>query len=342
MQTITIRYFEFQNNTKTPPTLLGKEDFHDIAEALVPNTHRFSDHLFLVKKFTNREVRRWQVVSSERTTPEGVCPVLHDVFLKEIKSRHPEEWLPETLSKRSTKASTHLRRGVFVEVDYGFHPAVVKSSGVVRSNKRYPDSVQSGSMPKRRLAIVVQAGANWVQVVPISSQDPGSLQSCFELDPSSLSDMATFKKRCWAIGHMVESVSIHRILPPETIKYTQNAPRYGRNTNYGAKLATVDNAKLAGILLKGVGQGVYLTYKDQIEECRASVSDKNKEIKELKSNLMALNTNTNDLQSSLDSHVARIAELENKLKRAALVEEFALEYAEKLGHNLLKDVDDLS
>ncbi len=337
MQTIIISYFEAQEDETSPPILLGQENFLDIDEAFVPNTHKFADRLFLVKKFSGQDARRWHVVSSELASAEGVTPVQHHVVLKSIKLRHREEWLPETLAKHSTKASTHLRRGVFVEVDYGFHPAVVKASGEVRSNKRYPDSVQAGSMPKRRLAVVVQARANWVQVVPVSSQDPGALQSCFELEPQSLSDMASFTKKCWAIGHMVESVSIHRILPPETIKNTASG-RYGRNTNYSSALSARDKAKLEAVLLKGVGQGAYLTYKDQVAEANVTIIENKKKIKALTAQSLALSTNAADLQAELSNKVARIAELEAKLERAAVVEEFALDYAKRLGFDLLRDV----
>lgn len=73
-------------------------------------------------------------------------------------------------------------------------------------------------MHKRRLAIVVKATGQRVQIVPISSNEPPvGDRTCFVLDRASLEKLTHYNdenKQSFAICSMIETISLTRIFPP--------------------------------------------------------------------------------------------------------------------------------
>ena len=158
MDTIVIRYLEQVKDRATDTvsvSLLGMETYNSISEALMPGSGEHK--IFCIKKFTGVDNYRWHVESVEKLTATGVVPAEFTVTLSEIYSTVPEEYLKQTLKKTQSSLNRVVQFGTVVEVDYGFIQSVGRADGMLRTNKRYCDTLQRGEMHKRRLAIVVRA-----------------------------------------------------------------------------------------------------------------------------------------------------------------------------------------
>ena len=323
MDTIVIRYLEQVKDRATDAisvSLLGKETYSSISEALMPGSGDYK--VFCIKKFTGVANYRWYVESVEQLTAPGVVPVEFTVTLSTIFGTVSEEYLQQTLKKTSSSLNKVVQPGTVVEVDYGFIQTVGREDGVLRTNKRYCDTLQKGEMHKRRLAIVVKANRGVCQVVPVTSNDPGSAdKTSFQLSRATLDQLPAWGssgKDSWAVCQMVESVSLNRILPPVTEYQVRGQPRRGRNTHYTLRLTEAEKAHLKNSLLHVIGVTDYQQTKTRLVEMRDQ--------------LQALTTVAADLESAN----ARIATLESEHKELLLYQEVARDWSKRMGDGLLE------
>jgi hypothetical protein len=196
---IEIIYYEAVSDAE-----LGRALFSQIAEALLPHPLSGTSPVFFSIKFIAREEYRWQIVSTSLVP--GVFPSTTTTFkvaLSAAKAQiEKEACLTYVMGKAKAGIKTILHKGNLVEVEYGHPLSIAKVTGEVKSNKRYPETVQTGSMPKRRLAIVIDAkvrGKGVVQVVPISSNAPGAGDRSAVEVTGSLTDLVDYPLRSWAI-----------------------------------------------------------------------------------------------------------------------------------------------
>lgn len=323
MDTIVIRYFEQIKDLATGTTSvspLGKETYESISEALMPGS---GDHkIFCIKKFTGVANYRWYVEGVTQLTAPGVVPAEFTVTLSTIFSAVGEEYLQQTLKKTRSSLNKVVQLGTVVEVDYGFIQTIGREDGELRTNKRYCDTLQKGEMHKRRLAIVVKANRGVCQVVPVTSNDPGSSdKTSFQLSRATLDLLPAWGnsgKDSWAICQMVESVSVNRILPPVTEYQVRHQTRRGRNTHYALRLTEAEKALLKNSLLHSIGVTDYQQTKTRLVETRDQ--------------LQALTAAATDLEAAN----ARIAALEAERNELMLYQEVARDWGKGMGEGQLE------
>ncbi|WP_408598353.1 hypothetical protein [Pseudomonas sp. PLMAX] len=323
MDTIVIRYLEQVKDRATDAisvSLLGKETYSSISEALMPGSGDYK--VFCIKKFTGVANYRWYVEGVEQLTAPGVVPVEFTVTLSTIFGTVGEEYLQQTLTKTRSSLNKVVQPGTVVEVDYGFIQTVGREDGVLRTNKRYCDTLQKGEMHKRRLAIVVKANRGVCQVVPVTSNDPGSSdKTSFQLSRATLDLLPAWGssgKDSWAVCQMVEPVSVNRILPPVTEYQVRGQPRRGRNTHYTLRLTEAEKALLKNSLLHSIGVTDYQQTKTRLTETRDQ--------------LQALTTVATDLEAAN----ARIAALEAERNELLLYKEVAQDWGKAMGEDQLE------
>ncbi len=323
MDTIVIRYFEQIKDLATGTVTvspLGKETYESISEALMPGS---GDHkIFCIKKFTKVANYRWFVEGVEQCTAPGVVPVEFSVTLSKIFNTVPEEYLQQTLKKTGEAINRVLQFGTVVEVDYGFIQTVGREDGVLRTNKRYCDTLQKGEMHKRRLAIVVRASRGVCQVVPVTSHTPGSTdKTCFQLSRAILDQLPSWGasgKDSWAICQMVESVSINRVLPPITEYQVRGLPRQGRSTHYKLRLTEAEKNLLKTSLLHSIGVTDYQQTKTKLSETRDQLQQ------------------LTNVATDLEAANARIAALEAERRELELYKEVAQDWGKAMGDGQLE------
>lgn len=269
MHTFVIRYLEEVRHPKTGELRrkqLGCACFDDVQELLLPDRARY-EHLYFTAKFAGRETRRWRVNSVGITVGTDATPTACDIVLKAYNGI--DVYLNATLAQGSGKIGSLLQFGTLVEVDYGFIPALVSSHSGELSHCANTDALLRGEMHKRRLALVVRASKQTVQVVPVTSNAPDvGDKTCFEIAPSSLRNLVRYSAsglRSWAVCGMVDSVSTSRILPPET-----SNPRGGnrRKTSYPERLHRDERIQLLSSLAHFVGIPNYDELREHSTELR--------------------------------------------------------------------------
>lgn len=323
MDTIVIRYLEQVKDRATDAisvSLLGKETYSSISEALMPGSGDYK--VFCIKKFTGVANYRWYVESVEQLTAPGVVPVEFTVTLSTIFGTVGEEYLQQTLTKTGSSLNRAVQLGTVVEVDYGFIQTVGREDGVLRTNKRYCDTLQKGEMHKRRLAIVVRASRGVCQVVPVTSKEPGSTdKTAFQLSRATLDLLpawANSGKESWAVCQMVESVSVNRILPPITEYQVRGQPRRGRNTHYALRLTDTEKALLKNSLLHSIGVTDYQQTKTKLSETRDQLQQ------------------LTNVATDLEAANARIAALEAERRELELYKEVAQDWGKGMGDGQLQ------
>lgn len=196
MPTIVVKYFQSGKDPETGdflPDLLGVETFEDITEALVPSystTHK----VFYTKRFLKSTHHLWLVNSVGLTSVPGTDIAVYEVMLSQAPTEN-DEYLNQTLKKdRNTTAFKLLRKGTLVEVDYGFAQDIGQSTGDVKTNKRYSDTLMRSEMHKRRLAVVIKViSKNLVQVAPVTSIQTRGDKSEFQLEQSTIDQLPRYK-----------------------------------------------------------------------------------------------------------------------------------------------------
>lgn len=307
MSKIEVNYYE-----SPPNTLLGSEKYEDIEETLLPHEVKSGKRIFTTKKFSSHPEYRWEVIDVKlQPTVPGHATVF-DVTLSRHTQLDKADYLTQII-KGKTVASV-LQKYAIVEVEFGHAPRIGKANGDIRSNKRYPDSIQSGNMPKRRLAIVLRVVSKGIrpvaQVVPISSVVPAvGEKSSIEIT-GSLRPFVHYNKRSWAICSMIETVPITRIIAPLIFR------RYGipnRDTAFKTKLESFDRAGFEIALMHGIGREQY--------------------IKDIDNNKSTI-TNLNDKIIALEK---AICNLNLKLQHAEIHEQMARDYAGVFDENNFED-----
>jgi uncharacterized protein YifN (PemK superfamily) len=246
--------------------ILGSETRSGIDEVDFPDINYFHNHpITITKKFSSRNGYRWIVRSVQHPSKTEVI-----IDVEERSSVISEVYLTQTYKNNSSVIS-NLQKGVLVEVEYGYFSSIKKSCGDIKSIKRYPDFKQQGEMHKRRLAIVVNATNKFVQVVPITSQVPPNTgdKSIFEINPDSLKDLIDYNqigKRSFALGSMIQTVSLARILPPLSKAKSRTTIVPERSVGYPYRLIGSDKKLLDSALSIAVKLNDYGEIKKKLSE----------------------------------------------------------------------------
>lgn len=246
--------------------ILGTETKSGIDEVIFPDINYFSNHpITITKKFSHSSSYRWVVRSVQHPSKTEII-----IDLDERRPPIKEVYLSQTYAK-NTNVISNLQKGVLVEVEYGYISAIKKLDGKIRSTKRYPDFKQQGEMHKRRLAIVINATSNFIQVVPITSKVPVSLgdKSIFEISYDSLKDLTDYNhpsKRAFALAGMIQTVSTNRILPPISRSKSHRNTVPERAFGYPHKLTKLDNSKLDSALSIAVRLSDYNQIKSDLND----------------------------------------------------------------------------
>lgn len=290
---IVVNYLEqtYDSTTNTYiNALIGKETYDCIDEVLLPQMPHVGTPIFITKKFSGKSEYRWEVAKVVKQQTANGQPQNFDVVLIKRTQLCPGEYLTQILKAPGKTAMNVLQRFAFVEVEYGHPPLVGKVNGDFRSNKRYPDSVQQGSMPKRRLAIVNRVITRHhpvVQVVPISTVQPSpGDQSAIEVT-NSLSNMVHYNRQSWAICSMIETISATRIIAPMA---RWNGGYRGRDTGFKHKLGKTERLVLADALMHGVGSQNRVTDSNNLIQAQQNLAQRDQETEQLRAQVEALKT----------------------------------------------------
>lgn len=254
---IEIRYEERVENRATGAItylVLGTEVHSDIEEVLLPLSPNKSP-IFFTKKFLGHPEYRWEV--KEVLNVQQGKTVTFVVRLTRRQQVEKEFYLKNIVARQNRGIRRVLHEWSLVEVEFGHALCIGKTGGQFRSNKRYADTVQLHSMPKRRLAIVVHViprqNEDLLQVIPISSQQPTNTDKASVEVTSQLSTMHHYKQRSWAICRMIQTVTASRVLAP-SVQIVRSAPtrdRGFRNKIRGSVREEVKDALMHGVAAEG-------------------------------------------------------------------------------------------
>ena len=299
VEDILIIYREIQSHNE-----LGREIYQGLTEVTFPDVNFRNHPITITKMFSNQPYHRWIAENVQHSQNQIV------IFLSPRESSSDEEFLRKTYLNH-TNILKNLTIGTFVEVDFGYIHSTKKLDGNLGSIKRYPDFANEGEMHKRRLCIVVKASPNYIQVVPISSQDQNiSDPSICLISHDSLKVLINYNredKQSYSLAHMVEAVSLARVLPPKS----KNNDGVYRNNSYNKRLTKVDLKKFIKTLAFGVSLTDYTKVKDQ--------NSKNYvENQKLKQEVDALSDEVNVLSRKLKNHEATKYLLEDTFRSYGL------------------------
>jgi uncharacterized protein YifN (PemK superfamily) len=233
---------------------LGTETHQDIDEVMLPSNPEDGSPIFLTKKFAGQREYRWRVQSVCQKA--GVPDARYLVTLSRGKQVPKHFYLKNILAARGEKVRAVVHQWSLVEVEFGHSLTVGKATGDIRGNKRYAETIQLYSMPKRRLAIVIQvierSQEDLLQVIPITSKRPlGHDRSTVEVTPA-LTDFFHYQKQSWAACKMIQTVTASRIIAPmRTIPFQAPARDKGFNT----KIQGAVRDSLRDALMYGVNAG---------------------------------------------------------------------------------------
>jgi uncharacterized protein YifN (PemK superfamily) len=276
---------------------LGRETYEGVTEVTFPDVSYRNHPITITKMFKDQPCHRWIVKELEH---KGTEIALH---LEPRDNSSDEEFLRKTYLNH-TNILKNLTIGTFVEVDFGYIHSTKKVDGKLGSIKRYPDLANEGEMHKRRLCIVVKAMPDYIQVVPISSQEQSLTDpSICLISHDSLKDLVNYNredKQSFSLAHMVEAVSLNRVLPPKS----KNNDGLYRNNAYNKRLTKTDLRKFIKSLAFGVSLNDYTKVKEE--------NSKNfLENQQLKQELEELKVKVADLTSSVRTHEATMCLLED-------------------------------
>lgn len=228
---------------------LGYETHEDIEEVLLPNNPNPNDPIFFTKKFRGNSEYRWEVQSMAEDI--GAAQRTFTVKLRRRSQVSKKFYLKNILAAQAQNAAHVLHPWSLVEVEFGHSLTVGKQNGNLGSSKRYADTVQHLSMPKRRLAIVLQVHLRrneLVQVIPITSRPPPAGDNSSVDVTASLIDMEHYQKQSWAVCSMVQTVTASRIMAPSVKK----GPHSFRDTRFKTLVRGNVRTSLKDALMYGV------------------------------------------------------------------------------------------
>ncbi|TDY84975.1 UNVERIFIED_ORG: PemK-like, MazF-like toxin of type II toxin-antitoxin system [Herbaspirillum seropedicae] len=277
---IVIEYIEKAVDKATGAETLtarGTESHQDIEEVLVPSASLPNNPVFMTKKFSGVSVCRWQVdsVSAHNATQ----PTKYVVTLTRPEQAPKECYLRHILKTRGIEINRLLYKNTLVEIEYGHSMDAGDGTGKRVDSRRYVDTVQKGSMPKRRLAIVNQIlrgkSGDLVQVIPISSKQLEKPDSGRVIDVSdSLRDLPHYQKQSWAICDMLETVSTSRIMAP--VRKVQDKKGFiseYRDLNFGSSVSREVREALNDALIYSVDQPFRMQAVASLESRRDKLSE---------------------------------------------------------------------
>ncbi|MFM0011508.1 type II toxin-antitoxin system PemK/MazF family toxin [Paraburkholderia sediminicola] len=286
---------------------LGTETHQDIDEVMLPSNPEDGSPIFLTKKFAGQRDFRWKVESVCQKA--GVPDAHYLVTLSRGQQVLKHFYLKNILAARGEKVRAVVHEWSIVEVEFGHSLTVGKASGDIRSNKRYSDTIQLYSMPKRRLAIVIQvierSQEDLLQVIPITSKAPfGQDRSIVEVT-SALTDFFYYQKRSWAACKMIQTVTASRIIAPaRTIPFQAPA----RDKGFKTKIQGFVRESLRDALMHGVNAS------GRVKASQALVTMNEK--------FAALTTQSAESAASAAALGQQVTELEARLK---MYEQFVLD-----------------
>jgi uncharacterized protein YifN (PemK superfamily) len=268
-------------------SLLGMETFSGVVEALIPGWVP-GRTVFYTKRFHGVPHHYWRVEEVFLASGFGLRPVIYNVVLSYSAPSYAEEYLYQTLKKDPAKTAFKiLRKGTLVEVDYGFHPDVGRLDGVIKSNKRYSDTLLHGEMHKRRLAVVVKVvSKNLIQVAPVTSKGSVGDKSEFQLSQATIDRLPRYKDSgysSYVLCNRLEAVSTQRILPP--LSYHKAGSGKGRYTSYPVVLTSLEMVDLKASMLTAIGVTDYSSLhllkasEKQVENQKAKIESLEEKIK---------------------------------------------------------------
>lgn len=264
---IDIEYVELTQDEATGTAvrvLRGSESHHQIEEVLLPSVSTLTNPVFMTKKFGGVSVCRWRVANV--TVDTANQPTKYVVELSRPEQVPKEFYLRTILQSKKLQVNRLLHKNHIVEIEYGHSMEAGNGLGQRVDSRRYVDTVQKGSMPKRRLAIVNQiitgVSEELVQVIPISSKAPRGVGIDRTVDVTScLADLVDYRRQSWAICDMLETVSPNRILAPlrrvkkkETKENKRDIIVESRDTNFPTVVPAAIRKELNDALLCSVDQ----------------------------------------------------------------------------------------
>lgn len=260
---LTLKYYEGVSPENS--ILLGEEKHINIEEAFLPDLFN-QNTSFLSKKFSDKANYNWIVNSINESENISEKELIYSLYLSKNISKYPEIFLSQTKKRTNKKVSSILFKGTLVEVDFGFTQSIIKDKKI-KKTKRYPNVLQKNEMRKRRLAVVVKVLSDErVQVVPITSQDPGNDKSTFKISDESLRSLVFYGqsgKDSWALCNMIQTVSITRINPPLSNRTDRSGYiRKTRDELYRNKLSARDRTLFLSSLLSSYTPEDYLQLKE--------------------------------------------------------------------------------
>lgn len=259
---------------------LGSETHDAIEEVLLPSNPSPGTPIFFTKKFAGRHEYRWQV--NDVRCMQGATALTYVVVLQRRPQIDKQDYLKNILTARKEKVRRVLHPWAIVEVEFGHALTVGKVSGDVRGNKRYVDTVQQYSMPKRRLAVVLQvlerASEDLVQVIPITSKPPLSTDKTAVEVTSELSTMVHYQKPSWAVSQMTQTVTASRIIAPKI------TPRFGperRDKGFNQMVRGTVRDALKDAIMHGVAAGGRVSDSAALVEERSKAAQLAHQVSEL-------------------------------------------------------------
>lgn len=279
---IVVNYFLYGSNS-----LLGKETYEGITEVQVYKADPERDSVSLTRFFDGQAAHRWKIVDIQEVSPEEIS-----FYITPRVDCLQEVFLSKTYRTNNTVKNGLLQRGTLVEVEYGYIKSARRHTGKLGSNKRYPDSVQHSEMNKRRLAIVVSTSYPTIQVIPITSV-PQDLNNgaVFQVSADSVKDLHNYNnpaKVGYALAHMLQTVSIYRVLPPMGIFSKHGKVMRYRNVNYPHKLNRQDSKALEVAITTSVGAGDFVSIREERNHLRLSDAALREQLEARQSDLESL------------------------------------------------------
>lgn len=223
------------------------------------------------------------------------------------------------LISRNSQLNRLLHKNQIVEVEYGHSMEAGNGFGQRVDSRRYVDTVQKGSMPKRRLAIVNQiitgVSEELVQVIPISSKTPWGVGIDRAVEVTScLTELVHYQRQSWAICDMLETVSPNRIFAPlrrvqkKLTKGNQKAIVVeSRDTNFPTTVTTQIRKELNDALLCSVDQKTRLTAMEKWQKKEDT----------FKATIATLRTQEQTLRNNEQALLAKVAALDTEKLQVA-------------------------
>jgi uncharacterized protein YifN (PemK superfamily) len=286
--------------------VLGSESHNDIEEVMLPSNPEHGAPIYMTKKFIGQRDYRWKVESVCQKS--GGANVHYLVTLSRGAQVQKQFYLKNILA-----AGRKVREVVYewsiVEVEFGHSLTVGKGTGDIGSNKRYADTIQLYSMPKRRLAIVIQvierSTEDLLQVIPITSKAPFASDRSMVEVTSALAGFSYYQKRSWAACKMIQTVTASRIIAPaKAIRFQAPA----RDKGFKARVQGPLRDSLKDAIMHGVNASGRVRASQALVTTQA-------ECAALRNQVAAGNANAATLGQ-------RVAELEAKLR---MFEQFVTE-----------------